>query len=124
MEPLDSTYRDKLTNPHGPFMKVIHYLENTLRVRPIQGSLTIPPLCDEYTSGANEGKCSVLHSTTECGVFEVPDQYLGTREVCTTSSSTCSEAGPNGSGANNTDFLLFFGAGVKFLKVHSCMDLQ
>ena len=113
MEPIDSLYRDKLTSPGGPLMRVVNYLENTLRVRSIQGNIKIPQSCDEYTYGVNNGKCRRLHTTTECGIFTVPPQYLGTREVCSSAISTtsCYQSGRNGAGANNTDYLLFVGAG-------------
>lgn len=109
MEPIDSRFQGQLTNQNGALMHVVNYLENTLRVRPIQGNFTLPPTCEEYMSGPNEGKCIVLHPTTQCGIFDVPQRYLGTREVCLTSSSDCSVAGPNGPGAANTDFLLLVG---------------
>ena len=113
MEPINSLYRDKLTSPSGPLMRVVDYLEKTLRVRSIQGNLKIPPSCSEYTYGVNDGKCrrAVLHTTTQCGIFTVSSQYLGTREVCPFSTSTtgCYQSGPNGVGAANTDYLLFVG---------------
>ena len=111
MEPIDSLYRDKLTSPSGPLMRVVNYLEKTLRVRSIQGNLKIPPSCPEYTYGVNDGKCGVLHTSTQCGIFTVSSQYLGTREVCPFSTSTtgCYQSGPNGVGAANTDYLLFVG---------------
>ena len=111
MEPIDSLYQDKLTSPGGLLMRVVNYLEKTLRVRSIQGNLTIPPTCDEYTYGVNDGKCGVLHTPIKCGIFVVSPQYFGTREVCPSSASTtsCYQSGPNGVGAANTDFLLFVG---------------
>ena len=109
MEPLDPTFGDNITDPDGPLMKVLELLENTLLVRPLQGSLTIPPSCDEYTYGSNEGKCRILHTETECGIFTVPNQFVGTREVCTSTYSSCYESGTNGTGASNTDYLLFVG---------------
>ena len=109
VEPLDSTFQDNITDPDGPLMKVLELLENTLLVRPLQGSFTIPPSCDEYTYGTNEGKCRILHTETECGIFTVPNQFVGTREVCTSAYGSCYESGTNGAGAPDTDFLLFVG---------------
>lgn len=124
MEPIDSRFRDQLTNTNGSLMRVVNFLENTLRVRPIQGNVTVPPTCDEYAFGPNEGKCIVLHQTTQCGFFDIPDQYLGTREVCPTSSSNCSVSGPHGAGAADTDFLLFVGTtGIIYVHTNSCMSI-
>ena len=72
--------------------------------------MTIPPTCDEYAFGPNEGKCRILHSTTQCGPYIVPNQYLGTREVCTSLYGSCHESGPGGGGEANTDLLLFVGS--------------
>ena len=83
-------------------------------VRPVQGNLTIPPMCTEYTFGLNEGKCmSPLPSQSDyvCGEFGViPLSYIGTREVCTTSNGPCITEGPNGPGLPNADYLLFISA--------------
>ena len=64
---LNSTFRDKLTDPDGPLMQVIEYLENTLRVRPIQGSLTIPPSCDASTH---------MGLTKENALSYIPQQHV------------------------------------------------
>jgi len=91
-------------------------LENILMVHPVQGNLRIPPMCTEYTSGVNEGKCrSPLPSQSgyDCGEFgTIPLSYIGVREVCTSSSSTssCTQQGPDEVGLPNADYLLFVSA--------------
>ena len=113
IEPLSSTFRSQLTNETGALMKVLSFISQTLLVRPISGNVTIPPTCDEYAFGPNEGKCRILHNTTQCGPYIVPNQYLGTRQVCTSLYGSCHEQGANGTGAANTDFLLFVGTQSK-----------
>ena len=113
IEPLSSTFRSQLTNETGVLTKVLSLISQTLLVRPISGNMTIPPTCDEYTFGPNKGKCRILHSTTQCGPYTVPNQYLGTRQVCTSLYGSCRESGANGTGAANTDFLLFVGTQCK-----------
>ena len=115
VEPLSSTFRSQLTSPSGALMKMLSLLTNTLLVRQISGNMKIPPSCSEYTYGPNIGKCSVIHSTTYCGSYTVPHQFIGTREVCSTSYGPCRESGVNGTGAANTDFLLFVGTQCKFV---------
>ena len=106
VEPLSSTFRTQLTSQNGVLMKVLSLLSNTLQVHPIPGSFTIPPKCDKHTYGKNIGKCRNLR-TTQCGSYTVPSQFVGKREFCTSSSGSCYEAGPDGAGVANTDFLLF-----------------
>ena len=113
VEPLSSTFRTQLTSQNGVLMKVLSLLSNTLQVRPIPGSFTIPPKCDEYTYGRNVGKCRNMR-TTQCGSYTVPSQFVGKRELCTSSSGLCYEAGPDGAGVANTDFLLFVRTQSKF----------
>ena len=115
VEPLSSTFRPQLTSPSGALMKMLSLLTNTLLVRQISGNMKIPPSCSEYTYGPNIGKCRVIHSTTYCGSYTVPRQFIGTREVCSTSYGPCRESGINGTGAANTDFLLFVGTQCKFI---------
>ena len=99
-----------ITGPNGPVMRAIELLSNTLLVRPIEGNITIPPECTEWTYGRHRGKCRYLHTNTECGIFRVPAQFVGTREVCSSRYSyRCYERGPDGEGASDTDFLLFVG---------------
>ena len=94
----------------------IKTIESILMVHPMQGKLRIPPMCTEYTSGVNEGKCrSPLPSQSgyNCGEFgTIPKSYIGVREVCTSSLShaSCSSQGPNGTGLPNADYLLFVSA--------------
>ena len=103
-----------LQGDNTPLSRAIDTLQSTLLVHPVQGNLTIPPKCTEYTHGTNEGKCwSPLPSQDdyECGDFGViPLSYIGTREVCTTSSGSCTTEGPDGSGLPNADYLLFVSA--------------
>ena len=117
VEPLSSTFRTQLTSQNGVLMKVLSLLSNTLQVRPIPGSFTIPPTCDEYTYGKNVGKCRNMR-TTQCGSYTVPSQFVGKRELCTSPSGSCYEAGPDGAGVANTDFLLFVRTQSKFTKWH------
>ena len=83
-------------------------------VRPVQGNLTIPPMCTEYYYGLNEGKCvSPLPPQDDyiCGEFGIiPLSYIGTREACTTPNGSCTTEGPNGPGLPNADYLLFISA--------------
>ena len=109
MEPLSSTFRSELTNQTGALARVLSLISRTLLVRRISGNVTIPPTCDEYTYGTNVGKCRVLHTTTQCGPFTVPSQFIGTRQVCSSFYGSCRESGGNGTGAANTDLLLFVG---------------
>ena len=113
IEPLSSTFHSQLTSQNGALMKVLSLLSNTLQVRPIPGSFTIPPKCDKYTYGKNIGKCRSIR-TTLCGSYTVPSQYVGKRELCTSPSGSCYEAGPDGAGVVNTDFLLFVRTQCKF----------
>ena len=99
---------------HGedsPFSRAIDTLQRLLLVRPVQGNLVIPPICREYTSGVNEGKCMAplpSQDDYKCGRFgRIPHQYIGTREVCDASNSSCKTEGPNGAGLPNADYLLF-----------------
>ena len=97
-----------------PLSKAIETLKSTLLVHPVQGNLTIPPKCTEYTYGTNEGKCiSPLPSQDDykCGEFGViPLSYIGTREVCTSSYGSCTTQGPDGPGLPNADYLVFVSA--------------
>ena len=94
-------------------MEVLSLINHTILVRRILGNMTIPPTCDEYAFGPNEGRCRILHNTTQCGPYIVPNQYLGTRQVCTSLYGSCHEQGANGTGVANTDFLLFVGTQSK-----------
>ena len=92
----------------------IKTLESILMVHPVQGNFIIPPMCTEYTSGVNEGKCRSplpTQSDYRCRDFldAIPPSYIGVREVCTSPNSTtsCTLQGPNGTGIPNTDYLLF-----------------
>ena len=111
---ISSIANEFLQGDDNPLSRAIDTLKSTLLVRPVQGNLTIPPMCTEYTFGLNEGKCiSPLPSQSDyfCGEFGViPLPYIGTREVCTTSDGPCTTEGPNGSGLPNADYLLFISA--------------
>ena len=94
----------------------IKTLESILMVHQVQGNLRIPPMCTEFNSGVNEGKCTSplpSQSRFNCGEFgTIPLSYIGVREVCTLSflNSTCTLQGPNGAGLPNADYLLFVSA--------------
>ena len=109
-----STVSGFIRGDDAPLSKAIDTLQRTLLVHPVQGNLTIPPKCKEYTYGLNEGKCiSPLPSRNnyKCGQFGIiPPSYIGSREVCTTSSGSCTTEGPNGFGLPNADYLLFVSA--------------
>ena len=98
----------------SPLSRAIDTLQSTLMVHPVQGNLTIPPICTEFTYGLNEGKCIwPLPSQSDyvCGEFGViPLSYIGTREVCGTSDGICISEGPDGPGLPNADYLLFVSA--------------
>ena len=100
-----------LQGDNSPLSRAINTLQSLLLIRPVQGNLTIPPKCLEYTSGVNEGKCvSPLppQSDYKCGRYGViPPSYIGTREVCNSSNSLCTIEGPDGPGLPNADYLLF-----------------
>ena len=104
-----------LQGDNTPLSRAIDTLQSTLLVHPVQGNLTIPPKCTEYTYGLNKGKCrwSSLprHSDYRCGKFGIiPLSYIGIREVCNTSYGSCVTKGPNGPGLPNADYLLFVSA--------------
>lgn len=105
-----------LQGPDSILSRSIETLESILMVHSVQDNLLIPPMCTEYTSGINEGKCtSPLPSQSDysCGEFgTIPLSYVGVREVCTSSSlsTSCSTQGPNGTGLSNADYLLFVSA--------------
>ena len=109
-----STATKFLQGDNTPLSRAIDTLQSTLLVHPVQGNLTIPPMCTEYTYEINEGKCmSPLPSQDDykCGEFGIiPLSYIGTREVCTTSYGSCTTEGPDGSGLPNADYLLFVSA--------------
>lgn len=111
MEPLDEELRDKLSNPHGPFMKAIKVMSSILSVRPLQHNLTIPASCEQHDI-SNISKCN--HVT--CGIFDVPSTYVQQMEVCNvvTDSGPCMRIG--GPGAPNTDFLLLVGTQPHYRK--------
>ena len=101
-------------DPYGPFQRALTVLSNTLLVRPFLGNLTIPPMCTNYiTNGSNAGKCFAdsVDPATACGLFfNVSADLVGTIEACSTASSSCTRAGPDGSGVAEADFVLFAGA--------------
>ena len=87
-------------------------------VHPVQGNFTLPPICTEYYYGLNEGKCvpplppqsDYNIACSVLGEINIPLSYIGTREVCATSSGKCTTEGPNGPGLPNTDYLFFISA--------------
>ena len=111
-----SSVYSQVQSPNSPFSNAIKTLSSVLMVRPVQGNLVIPPMCNEYTDGRNEGKCRrplPSQSDFKCGERGViPLEYIGTREVCRNSRnpSNCVEEGPNGAGIPDTDYILFVSA--------------
>ena len=107
-----STASEFIEGDNTPLSRAIDTLQSTLLVHPEQGNLTIPPRCTEFTSGLNKGKCvQSLSSDYSCGEFGViPQSYIGTREVCSSSSGSCVTEGPDGPGLPNADYLLFVSA--------------
>jgi len=105
-----------IQGPDSILSHSIETLQSILMVHPVQGNLLIPPMCTEYTSGINEGKCTFplpSQSDYSCGEFgTIPLSYIGVREVCTSSSlsMSCSPQGPNGTGLSDADYLLFVSA--------------
>jgi len=104
-------YSEYVQGNDSALSRALDTLQRALLVHPVQGNLTIPPICDEYTTGLNEGKCmSSLPNQTEfeCGDLGiVPHQYIGTREVCNSANGSCIVEGPDGPGLPNADYLLF-----------------
>ena len=93
--------------------KAVEILESILMVNPVEGNFVVPPRCNEYTSGPNERKCvrPPTNNSYNCGEFGVvPEEYIGTREVCLEYDGSCYVDGPNGTGIPNTDYLLFVSA--------------
>ena len=94
--------------------RAVEILESILMVHPVQGNFVVPPRCNEYTSGPNEGKCNdslPSNNSYNCGEFGVvSEEYIGTREVCLEYDGSCYVDGPNGTGIPNTDYLLFVSA--------------
>ena len=112
---VDSNADSYVRGPNSVLSDSIKTLESILMVHPVQGNLLIPPMCDDtWSSGSNGGKCIAplpSQSYYECGEFgTIPLSYIGTREVCTSSSGSCTSEGPNGSGLPNADYLLFVSA--------------
>ena len=111
-----SSVYSQVRSLNSPFSNAIKTLSSVLMVRPVQGNLVIPPMCNEYTDGRNEGKCRrplPSQSDFKCGEYGViPPEYIGTREVCRNSRnpSNCVEEGPNGAGIPDTDYILFVSA--------------
>ena len=106
-----------LQGPDSILSQSIKTLESILMVHPVQGNFIFQPLCEEYTSGVNKGKCkSPLPSQNDirCADFHEPVSlsYFGVREVCTSPNTTksCTLQGPNGTGIADTDYLLFASA--------------
>ena len=106
-----SSYSSYVQGNDSVLSKAIDTLQRALQIHPVQGNLIIPPICEEYTNGSNEGKCmSPLPNQTEfeCGDLGiVPHSYIGTREVCDSPNGSCTIEGPNGPGLPNADYLLF-----------------
>ena len=102
-----------LNETNSSLSRSIEFLESILMVNPAEGNFVLPPICNEYDSGINEGSCEdplPLNVTYNCGEFGVvPDEYIGVRAVCPANQS-CYLDGPNGTGIPDTDYLLFVSA--------------
>lgn len=109
---IDHTVEMQVRSTGSSVSASIKTLERILMVHPVQSNLIIPPSCNEFTSGANVGKCQhLLNNNYDCGELAVISQeYIGVREVCSSSDGPCSLQGPNGTGIPNADFLLFISA--------------
>ena len=102
-----------LNETNSSLSRSIEILESILMVNPAEGNFVLPPICNEYDSGINEGSCEdslPLNVTYNCGEFGVvPNEYIGVRAVCPANQS-CYLDGPNGTGIPDTDYLLFVSA--------------
>jgi len=111
---IDSSADSYVRGPNSVLSDSIKTLESILMVHPVQGNLIIPPTCEAWAYGSNKGKCmDPLPSQNyfKCGEFgTIPLSYIGTREVCTSSTGACTLEGPNSSGLPNADYLLFASA--------------
>ena len=114
---VDSSADSYVRGPNSVLSDSIETLESILMVHPVQGNLLIPPMCDDddtWSYGHNIGKCMAplpSQNYYACGEFAtIPLSYIGTREVCTSSSGSCTTEGPNGLGLPNADYLLFVSA--------------
>ena len=110
---IDPEIAPLVNETNSSLSRSIEILESILKVDPVEGSFILPPICNEYNSGINKGRCEYplpLNVTYNCGDFGVvPDEYIGVRTVCPVNQS-CYLDGPNGTGISNTDFLLFVSA--------------
>lgn len=82
-------------------------------VNPVEDTYILSPICNEYTTGVNIGKCKdPLPENISCGreSLNIPDEYIGVREVCSSQDGPCHLDGPNGTGISNTDYLLLVSA--------------
>ena len=106
---ISSTAAKYLQGANTPLSRAIDTMQSLLLVHPVQGNLVIPPKCTEWSFGLNKGKCKSLpQSYYKCGKFgTIPLSYIGAREVCPTSSGSCTMQGPNNAGLPNADYLLF-----------------
>ena len=85
----------------------IEILESILMVNPVEYTFILPPNCSEYTTGINAGKCKDPPQNISCGMsLNIPDKFIGVREVCSSQDGPCHLDGPNGTGIPNTDYLL------------------
>jgi len=111
---IDSSADSYVRGPNSVLSDSIKTLESILMVHPVQGNLIIPPICETWSYGSNEGRCmDPLPSQNhfKCGEFStIPLSYIGTREVCTSSTGSCTAEGPDNSGLPNADYLLFVSA--------------
>ena len=108
---IDSTVERSIISPVSASIET---LEKILMVHPVQGNLVIPPWCVEFTLGPNVGKCQDQHPLQynySCGeLADISQEYIGVREVCSSSDGPCFLQGPNSTGIPNADFLLYVSA--------------
>ena len=111
---IDSTVESTERSIISSVSASIETLERILMVHPVLGNLVIPPQCVEFTFGVNVGKCQdqyPLQYTYSCGeLANISQEYIGVREVCSSSDGPCSLQGPNSTGIPDADFLLYVSA--------------
>ncbi len=96
--------------PNSPLQRALRVLASSLKVRSIQGNLTVEPECGNIEFGDNVGECFAgsVRDTYDCfGYFSVGSEFVGTREVCEGPYGECTNTeGPDGNGVN-TDYILY-----------------
>ena len=107
--------------PNSPLQRALSVLASSLKVRPIQGNLTLEPDCDYIEFGDNVEECFAgsVRDTYDCfGYFSVGHEFVGTKEVCEGPYGECTNTeGPNGSGVD-TDYILYVNIAEGMLLVY------